>query len=416
MRLFRRYSGTACAYGISSLCTFALSIVVARSLTSDGVVLVALVVAASALAAAVGNGIDAAGARTVVRSGERRPTSIFLHATRLRLGCLAVTIVPLAAYLVYATGKLPFGTDARIAALGGLLAYSLGSTAAYLLCYEPQAEANIPRQAAIQAAFAVPVLAGASIAIAVDAGVTGVLVGMVAGAVPAIAWLAYKTLGARRGEKTESDGRARDFRALAVALTAGTLAFAIFQRLDLLWVGATRTSAEAAQYAVANRVVSGFSLLTATLVVVGLPTIGAASTRSDALRALGRLRGPLLGVAALLGVSLAAAPVVVPFVFGSGYSRAGAITAILLLQYVPLLTYSLINIPLPFICGRRAVVLQAIAMLGVETVWLVVFRGADLTVLALAPFAGQCGAAAVTWLQFTRADRETGLAASGAST
>ena len=124
----------------------------------------------------------------------------------------------------------------------------------------------------------------------------------------------------------------------------------------------------------------------------------------------------MLGIAGLLAVSLAAAPLAVPFVFGEGYSQAGVITSILLLQYVPLLTYSLINIPLPFIAGRRAVILQAIAMLGIEAIWLVAFRGADVTVLALAPFAGQCAAAAVTWFQFTRADHEAGLAAEGAST
>jgi len=399
MKLVRRFGGTAAAYGISSVCTFALTIVVARALPESDVALVGLVLAAGTLAAAVGAGIDSAAARTVVRSGPA--PGLFARAARLRLGCLAATLALLAVYLVHAIR--PLAADRVVAlALGCLVAYAVGSSAAYVLCYEPQAHGDTRRQAAVQASFAVPVLVAVVAAVALDKGVAGVLAAIVLGSAPAACWLGWKYLRSRSA--TVEDAAA--FRSLAAALTIGTVSFAVYQRLDLLFVGATRASSDVAQYAVANRVVSGFSLLTATLVIVGLPTVGAASSRPEALRALARLRVPLLAIGAALAACAVVAPVGVPFVFGSGYATAGVLTSLLLLQYAPLLTYSLINIPLPFICGRRTVVIQAVLLLAVEAAWLVVWRGADLTVLALAPLAGQCAAAAFTWVQFTRADAD----------
>jgi len=414
--LLRRFGGTAAAYGISSVCTFTLTLVVARTLPEKQVALVTLVIATAALAAAVGTGIDAAGARTAVRAGGRDGLgALFARAARLRLACLVATVVPLAGYLLHATGSLASG-GLRAAAVASFAVYAIGSCAAYLLCYEPQAAGNTRLQAAIQAVFAVPVLLATLAAALADAGDAGILAALAAGSLPAVGWLAWKVERSKRAEISGHEPEEGNFRSLALALTAGTVAFAIFQRLDLLWVGATRGSSDVAEYAVANRVVSGFSLLTATLVIVGLPTIGAASSRTEAVKALVRLRVPIMAIVGLLGVCVAAAPVVVPFVFGAPYSKSGVLTSILLLQYLPLLTYSLINIPLPFVCGRRTVVLQAIVLLAVEAVWLVVWRGADLTVLAVAPLAGQSAAAAFTWLQFTRADRDDALAVSGAST
>jgi O-antigen/teichoic acid export membrane protein len=395
--IVRRFGGTAAAYGISSVCTFALTIVVARTLSESDVALVGLVLAAGTLAAAVGAGIDSAAARTVVRSGAAG--GLFARAARLRFGCLAATLVLLAGYLVHAVRPLGAGWVLALA-LGCMVAYAAGSSAAYLLCYEPQAHGNTRRQAAVQASFAFPVLLAVVVAVALGLGVGGVLAALVLGSAPAACWLGWKYLHSR---SSPAEGGAA-FRSLAAALTIGTVSFAVYQRLDLLWVGATRASGDVAQYAVANRVVSGFSLLTATLVIVGLPTVGAASTRSEALRGLARLRVPVIAVGGALAACVALAPLAVPLVFGAGYTKAGVLTSLLLLQYAPLLTYSLINIPLPFICGRRTVVLQAVILVAVEAAWLVVWRGADLTVLALAPLAGQCAAAAFTWFQFTRAD------------
>lgn len=415
MTLVRRFGGTAAAYGISSVCTFALTIVVARSLPEKQVALVGLVLAAATLAAAVGAGIDSAAARTVVRAGKGKAVDwLFVRATRLRLACLAATLVLLCGYLVHAAGPLSGSGWALGLAVACLVAYALGSCAAYLLCYEPQARGDSRLQAAVQASFAVPVLLAVIVATSLGLGSEGLLAAMVLGGAPAVAWLAWK-YARSRGHRRAADG-ASGFRSLAAALTVGTVAFAIYQRLDLLWVGATRTSSDVAQYAIANRVVSGFSLLTATLVIVGLPTIGAASTRSQALGALARLRVPLLGVGGAAVVCAAVAPLGVPLVFGSAYSDAGVLTSLLLLQYVPLLTYSLVNIPLPFICGRRTVVLQAVILLAVEAAWLVIWRGADLTVLALAPLAGQCAAAAFTWLQLSRVDADGTLGIAEART
>jgi O-antigen/teichoic acid export membrane protein len=402
MALLRRFGGTVTAYGISSVSTLALTLIVARSLPKSEVALLTLVLATGALAAAFGTGIDAAGARTAVRSGGRGLAPLFLRASRLRLGCLAVSIVPLAGYLFDASGSLGADTAMRTLAISSFAVYATGACAAYLLCYEPQAAGDTVRQAKVQAAFALPVLLASVVATLAHGGEAGLLVAMAAGSLPVIAWLGWK-IGRSRVRARLSHPHLPGFHALAAALTIGTVAFAIFQRLDLLWVGATRTSSEVAEYAVANRVVSGFSLLTATLVIVGLPTVGAASTRSDALKALGRLRVPLVGVLALVALGVVVSPVLVPLVFGGDYSKAGLLASVLLLQYVPLLSYSLINIPLPFICGRRTVVVQGIVLLGVEALWLAVFRRADLTVIAIAPLAGQSAAAAFTWFQFSRA-------------
>jgi O-antigen/teichoic acid export membrane protein len=407
MKLVGQFGGTAAAYGISSICTLALTIVGARALPESDVALVGLVLAAGALAAAVGAGIDSAAARTVVRSGAGE--GLFARAARLRLACLAAALVVLAAYLVDAVRPLA-GESTLTLAVGCLLAYAVGSSAAYLLCYEPQALGNTRRQAAVQASFALPVLLAVVVAVALGLGVAGVLAAVVVGSVPAACLLGWRYVRSRPSPAQGGEA----FRSLAAVLTVGTVAFAVYQRLDLLWVGATRGSSDVAQYAVANRVVSGFSLLTATLVIVGLPSIGAASSRAEALGALARLRVPLIAIGGALAVSAAAAPVVVPLVFGAAYAEAGLLTSILLLQYAPLLTYSLINIPLPFICGRRTVVIQAVILLAVEAAWLVVLRGADLTVLAVAPLAGQCAAAAFTWFRFTRANAEGALGLAGA--
>jgi O-antigen/teichoic acid export membrane protein len=403
MALLRRFGGTVTAYGISSVSTLALTLLVARSLPKSEVALLTLVLATGALAAAFGTGIDAAGARTAVRSGGRGLAPLFLRASRLRLGCLAATIVPLAGYLFDASGSLGADTTMRTLAISSFAIYAAGACAAYLLCYEPQAAGDTIRQAKVQATFALPVLLAAVASTLAHGGEAGLLIAMAVGSLPVIAWLACRIVRSRVRARLAHPHPA-GFHALAAALTIGTIAFAIFQRLDLLWVGATRTSSEVAEYAVANRVVSGFSLLTATLVIVGLPTVGSASTRAEALKALGRLRVPLVGVLSLVALGVVISPVLVPLVFGAGYSKAGVVSSVLLLQYVPLLTYSLINIPLPFICGRKTVVLQGIVLLGVEALWLAAFRGADLTVVALAPLAGQCAAAALTWFQFSRAD------------
>jgi O-antigen/teichoic acid export membrane protein len=414
MALMRRFGGTVTAYGISSVSTLALTLIVARSLPKSEVALLTLVLATGALAAAFGTGIDAAGARTAVRSGGRGLAPLFLRASRLRLGCLVAAIVPLAGYLFDASGSLGADTALRTLAISSFAIYAAGACAAYLLCYEPQAAGDTVRQAKVQAAFALPVLLAAVASTLAHGGEAGLLVAMAAGSLPVIAWLGWK-IGRSRARARLSHPHLPGFHALAAALTIGTISFAIFQRLDLLWVGATRTSSDVAEYAVANRVVSGFSLLTATLVIVGLPTVGSASTRTEALKALGRLRVPLVGILALVALGVVVSPVLVPLVFGGGYGKAGVVTSVLLLQYVPLLSYSLINIPLPFICGRRTVVLQGIVLLGVEALWLAAFRGADLTVVALAPLAGQCAAAALTWFQFSRADGDGALAVPEAS-
>ncbi len=416
MALLRRYGGTAGAYGISSVCTFALTLLVARLLPESEVAVVSLVLATGALAAALGTGIDAAAARTAVRAGGTGDGALFLRASRLRLVCFGISLVPLVAYLLHAGGSLGAGQSTRWLAIGCFVVYAAGACAAYVLCYEPQASGNIRLQAAIQAIFSVPVLVAALVASLVDPGAGSLVAASALGSLPVLACFGWKLVRSRKRAPRAEIGRSGDFRGLALALTAGTIGFGIFQRLDLLWVGATRSSNDVAQYAIANRVVSGFSLLTATLVVVGLPTIGSASTRSQAMGALGRLKVPLLGIMALVALCALSAPLGVPLVFGSSYAKAGVLTSILLLQYVPLLTYSLVNIPLPFICGRRTVVLQAIVLLGVEAAWLAVWRNSDLGVVALAPCAGQVAAAAFTWFRLARVEHADSLAVSGAST
>src|SRR5262249_5517439 len=180
-----------------------------------------LVLAAGTLAAAVGAGIDSAAARTVVRWGAA--AGLFARAARLRLGCLAATLVLLAAYLVHAIR--PLAPDRVVAlALGGLVAYAAGSSAPYLLCYEPQAHGDARRQAAVQAAFAVPVLLAVVAAVVLDRGVAGVLAALALGSAPAACWLGWKYLRSRASPVAGGGA----FRSLATALTIGTVSFAVY--------------------------------------------------------------------------------------------------------------------------------------------------------------------------------------------
>jgi O-antigen/teichoic acid export membrane protein len=382
--------------GMSSLLAIGISVLLARRLGPSLFAGVNLIMAAAISVTMLGAGIDSAAARLITRAAFEHTASerLILGAARGWRGAVMLACVPPA--VVFFIIAPAVGSYSVVLATIGWLGLTAGLSALNLTLIRPQARGTVGSYSLLQLVFYGLLLTGVLVGHFKSLSAQETLLIMSVGS----AGFSLAYLAIHRGRLF--DWGVVPLNALASRMLVSAGLIAVFDRLDLFYVGASLTPTKVGLYGVAVRLAGGLAVASGGVSVFAISRVTTATSRADFGRRYKQLLPVMTVVAMLTSFVLIFADWLVPSIFGSEYSSAVPWVRIIALQYPVAAFTAPITHLLPFLGRPRWQWEHTAVLVGVAAVILLV-SGGDLGVIAWSRPLGQIFGAAylcIRYLQF----------------